>query len=95
MRYPLDYMKIRTCQFGVYNPTSNIFGHVRVNRVHQGWDLQASPGTLVYAITDGELKSGYHNDYGWWISLKFSHRATTYWAFYGHLGRAGIYFRSY
>jgi len=87
MRYPLDVMKIRPFQFGIYDPLSNTFGKVRAHhtRAHQGWDLLALPGLPVYAVADGDLKCGSSNSYGTWISLAFQRRGLTYYAFYAHL----------
>jgi murein DD-endopeptidase MepM/ murein hydrolase activator NlpD len=70
MRNPLLTMRIRPYQGHVSNPISNTYGNVRTQpvhgkpkpRVHQGWDLQAAPLTVVYAWScpgsvDGELLS--------------------------------------
>lgn len=88
MRNPLNAMKIRPFQFGKYDPVSNSFGKVRVHhtRPHRGWDLLASPGTAVYAITDGEVTSQVSPSYGKTITLKFHRSGKTYYAFYAHLG---------
>lgn len=85
MRYPLDVMKIRPFQFGIYDPLSNTFGKVRAHHTHahQGWDLLALPGHPVYAVADGDLKCGSSNSYGTWISLAFQQGGLTYYAFYG------------
>jgi len=86
MRKPLQMMKIRECQFGRSAPLTNTFGKVRTHgRPHQGWDLQAPPGTPVFAIASGPTKAGYSKDYGNWISIKFAHRGQTLYAFYAHL----------
>jgi murein DD-endopeptidase MepM/ murein hydrolase activator NlpD len=87
MRNPLDRMKIRPCQFGALDPLSNTFGLVRVHntRPHQGWDLEATVGTPVYAVADGGIKAGVSSTYGNWLSLKLSHKGRTYFAFYAHL----------
>ncbi len=87
MHYPLTVMKIRSFQFGKYDPISNTFGKVRVHHTkpHQGWDLLASPGTDVYAIADGELTTYVSSSYGETATLKFVHNRHTYYAFYAHL----------
>jgi murein DD-endopeptidase MepM/ murein hydrolase activator NlpD len=87
MRRPLNVLKIRPLQFGAYDPISNTHGMVRAKhtRAHQGWDLLAPVGTSVYAIANGELKRGQSATYGKWLSLGFSHRGQTYFAFYAHL----------
>jgi murein DD-endopeptidase MepM/ murein hydrolase activator NlpD len=87
MRNPLTVMKIRPCQYGLAAPLTNTFGMVRSNntQAHQGWDLDAAPGTTVYAITDGLTKAGISNSYGNWLSLKFSYQGKTYFAFHAHL----------
>jgi murein DD-endopeptidase MepM/ murein hydrolase activator NlpD len=87
MRAPLNAMKIRTHQAGRYAPLSNTFGNVRAGntRAHQGWDLEASPGTAVFAISDGEVTSGSSPTYGTWLSLRFSWRDKPCYAFYAHL----------
>jgi murein DD-endopeptidase MepM/ murein hydrolase activator NlpD len=65
-------------------------------RAHQGWDLYASVGTPVFAITGGTVVRT-ENDpknstgFGRYISLQFTHvnprdgRLTTFYAFYAHL----------
>jgi murein DD-endopeptidase MepM/ murein hydrolase activator NlpD len=80
-------MKIRPRQFGANAPLTNTFVTVRGNntQAHQGWDLEANPGTVVYAIADGVTKAGISSTYGNWLSLKFSHKGKTYYAFYAHL----------
>lgn len=90
MRFPLDNMKIRPLQFGATKPLTNTFGMVRTNasnkpRPHQGWDLEAPVGTPVYAITGGEVKTSFSNSYGHTVTLKFTYRGLTYYAFYAHL----------
>jgi murein DD-endopeptidase MepM/ murein hydrolase activator NlpD len=83
---PLTIMKIRPLQFGRYDPLSNTFGMVRKHRPHQGWDLLAVPGTRVFAIADGELTVGPRSaSYGNWLSLKFTYKSRTLFAFYAHL----------
>lgn len=87
MRKPLNDMKLRQLQYGKYDPVSNTYGMVRRShkRAHQGWDLAASPGTPVFAITNGELTTGFSPSYGNWASLKFTCGGHTRYAFYGHL----------
>jgi len=87
MRKPLTVMKMRTLQYGQYDPVSNSYGMVRRNhkQAHQGWDLLASPGTPVFAIADGELTVGHGATYGNWASLKFTHQGLPHYAFYAHL----------
>jgi murein DD-endopeptidase MepM/ murein hydrolase activator NlpD len=87
MHHPLTVMKIRPFQFGKYDPISNSFGKVRVHhtRPHQGWDLLATPGTVVFAIADGELTTYRSNSYGNTVTLKFVFNRRTYYAFYAHL----------
>jgi murein DD-endopeptidase MepM/ murein hydrolase activator NlpD len=90
MRYPLDHMKIRPLQFGADKPLTNTFGMVRKTasnqpRPHQGWDLEAASGTPVYAVADGEARYGLSQSYGHTVTLKFSYKDKTYYAFYAHL----------
>jgi murein DD-endopeptidase MepM/ murein hydrolase activator NlpD len=90
MRKPLQVMKIREYQIHHSAPLTNTYGYVRHDkhgkiRPHQGWDLQAAPGTPVFAIATGTAKAGYSKDYGNWISIKFEHRGRTLYAFYAHL----------
>lgn len=87
MRYPLDQIRIRELQFGTYNPISNTFGNVRNGgaRPHQGWDLEATVGTPVYAMTAGTLYTGVMNGYGLYTLLEFVYNNTTYFAFHAHL----------
>ena len=87
MQFPLTTMRIRPLQFRRARPITNIFGRVRRGgrRVHQGWDLDAHPGTPVYAIADGELTVGVSPSYGHYVRLKFEHGGRTYYAFYAHL----------
>lgn len=88
MQPPLDRMKIRPLQGGHANPLSNTFGMVRNegHRAHQGWDLDASPGTPVYAIAAGNLTASKSKDYGDCLQLEFSHDGKNFYAFYAHLG---------
>jgi murein DD-endopeptidase MepM/ murein hydrolase activator NlpD len=89
MRFPLERMKIRPCQFGRYDPLSNTFGKVRINNTkpHQGWDLIAPPGSICYAISDGELRYIDEGKTGLGLKaiLMFNCKDLTYYAVYAHL----------
>ena len=90
MRKPLNVMQIRPCQFQKSDPLSNtLVGWVQTKhgkpRAHQGWDLDARPGTPVFAIADGEVKAGTSSTYGSWLSLKFLYQGRKYFAYYAHL----------
>lgn len=92
MRYPLDQIRLRQNQFGVYNPTSNSFGNVRSGgrRPHQGWDLEAPVGTSTYAITAGTIETRTSDSYGLCATLEFLYNGQTYYAFYAHLSEQTI-----
>jgi len=85
-------MKIRPLQFGREDPISNTHGMVRRagRRPHQGWDLEASPGSPVYAIADGEVRIGISPSYGKNVTLTFQHQGRTYYAFYAHLQSTSV-----
>lgn len=95
MRNPLLTMRIRPYQGHVSNPISNTYGNVRTQpvhgkpkpRVHQGWDLQAAPLTVVYAIADGEAEVLPYSPDGWGncVRLKFTYHGRNLYAFYAHL----------
>jgi murein DD-endopeptidase MepM/ murein hydrolase activator NlpD len=56
-------------------------------RAHQGIDLQAEPGTQVFAVADGVIV-GINlglDGYGYTISLKCNIKDTVLYAFYAHL----------
>lgn len=87
VRFPMEWNKI-------LNRTKyNTFGWVRKYsdgspRLHQGWDLVAPMGTLVFPVATGEVVGVQFNDvgsYGRTINLKFTHDGKTYYAFYAHL----------
>jgi peptidoglycan LD-endopeptidase LytH len=111
MRPPLDTMRIRTGDVDelpstpgtaklsmVASPLGGTFGLVRSSgtKVHQGWDLYATPGTSAYAITEGVVEfTANQGDYGLQLCLKLSdpaiqeycrrHLVDQLYAFYGHL----------
>lgn len=74
---------------------SNAFGHnIRIDpqtnlpKDHQGWDIEAFPGTEVYAIKEGAVifvadhgKAGL----GKHVCLSFKHKNQTLYAVYAHL----------
>jgi len=71
--YPLEVMRLRTAQLASVN--SSTFGRVRNNntRVHQGWDLDAEPGTSCFSIADGIVlwtRSG--GAYGEQLAIQFN-----------------------
>ena len=89
VRFPLEWNQI-------LNRTKyNTFGWVRRDkegnagkRLHQGWDLVAPMGTLVFPVATGEVVGVQYSDvgsYGRTINLKFEHEGKTYYAFYAHL----------
>jgi murein DD-endopeptidase MepM/ murein hydrolase activator NlpD len=88
MTNPLQKMRIRTHQSDRYNPISNTFGMVRNSgaKAHQGWDLEAEPGTSVFAVAAGTLTKFTSNSYGLCLELAFTLGDKKYYAFYAHLG---------
>jgi len=73
------------------NLASNTFGWVRKTaegapKPHQGWDLQATVGTPVYAVGSGKVVFvRNHGAYGLQLCHSFSFRNQVYYAFYAHL----------
>src|SRR5688572_10266712 len=71
---------------------NNTFGMVRRYadgrpKPHQGWDFEASPGTVTYAIAAGKVEFVKVNsgDYGTQICHSFSLGGKTLFAYYAHL----------
>ena len=99
MTMPLRRMKLRTKE--LESELGASFGKVRswnatthhYAKFHQGWDLEADPGTPVYAVGDGEIThAGFHPQFGQNIVLQFSKSGQArvspvdpLWAFYAHL----------
>ncbi len=85
LSWPLEVNRIRGAK------TNNAFGMVRtdskgVKKAHQGWDLEAAPGTPCYAIADGKIVwVGSFGAYGLMVVLEFQHRGQTLHASYAHL----------
>src|SRR4051794_18574789 len=82
MRNPLNVMRIRR------QLPNNTFGMVRNQgtQPHQGWDLSASVGTQVYAVSDGLIREiRDEGAYGLQIMLEFQQGSQTLYAFYAHL----------
>jgi peptidoglycan LD-endopeptidase LytH len=83
--WPLDVNEIRR------NSERHTFGLVRRNsagqvKAHQGWDFQAMPGTICYAIADGSVALTYESpDYGKVLVLGFRHEGEQWYAAYAHL----------
>jgi len=82
LSWPLERNRIRGAI------TNNAYGMVRNGgkKPHQGWDLEAQPGTPCYAIADGEIV--WANDlkkFGLTVILELKHRGITYYASYAHL----------
>jgi murein DD-endopeptidase MepM/ murein hydrolase activator NlpD len=79
---------------------SNAFGHnIRIDpktknpKDHQGWDIEAPPGTPVHAIKTGlivDRVDSENNGYGKQICLSFDHQGTTLFAFYAHLSSIAV-----
>jgi len=100
MRNPLDRMRLRSL-YGQHNESiqteHSTFGKVRNSgtRAHQGWDLSATPGTPVYAISNGIIchaQAADHSNhfdhkgnYGRHIVLWFDYDQKEFYAFYAHL----------
>lgn len=88
--WPLDHNHIRR---GAEN---NTFGMVRrsvtgAKKPHQGWDLEAAPGTPCYAVADGKIaviRDG--GDYGLTIVLRFKFEGADHYAAYSHLSAASV-----
>lgn len=88
LAWPLERNHIRR---GFKNHT---FGMVRNGgkRPHQGWDLEAVPGTRCYAIADGVIEiAGKDKDYGSFVLLKFPYQGRTFYAMYAHLSMPAVY----
>jgi len=90
--------RIRSKLSAAASPIGGDFGMVRSggHKPHQGWDLYARPGTLVFAIADAELESiSYGGEYGIRMCLRLlgpamdaiarRHSAKHLYAFYAHL----------
>lgn len=90
MQNPLTAMKIRK------EKLNNTFGRVRNQgkRPHQGWDIEASVGTPVFAIARGIVKwveaGGNKGDYGKQICLEFEHKGKMLFAHYAHLSAVWV-----
>lgn len=75
---------------------SNTFGMVRKYangnpKPHQGWDLAASVGTMVYAIAAGTVEFVQNQgDYGRQVCHSFAFKGKTYYAFYAHLSSTTV-----
>ena len=57
-------------------------------RDHQGWDILSTPGSPVFAVTNGTInyvRDEGNQNYGKQVCLSFELKGTTYYAFYGHL----------
>jgi murein DD-endopeptidase MepM/ murein hydrolase activator NlpD len=89
MQTPLRHMRLRRYYGGhpnIINPPGqeshpewSLYGHVRPDKVHQGWDLRASPGTDAYAVSDGRcvgVRTHDTGDYGRYLVLQFVNKAT-------------------
>ena len=91
MRPPLDHMRLRRFSNGREHQIASAYGNVRDSgqTIHQGWDLEACPGTFAYAISDGTILKVNNDpnlsDYGRFIVLEFAQEKKQYWAFYAHL----------
>lgn len=87
--WPLQWNKIRR---GMVNHT---FGMVRDGgkRAHQGWDLEAVPGTPIFAVADGVVHvvtEAAGGDYGLQLSLEFAYEGVTLFAQYCHLSKVFV-----
>ncbi|MDR2881149.1 MAG: M23 family metallopeptidase [Azoarcus sp.] len=88
LSWPLEINRIRGAI------TNNAYGMVRNGgaKPHQGWDLEAAPGTPCYAIADGKIV--WANDlgnFGLTVILEFQHRGRTLYASYAHLMSHYVY----
>ncbi|MCA9935661.1 MAG: M23 family metallopeptidase [Ardenticatenaceae bacterium] len=78
IQFPLDEYAV----LGPFEASSS--SGVFENKRHAAEDLEASPGTAVYAIADGEISfSGKAGGYGWLIII--DHPQTNTYSLYGHL----------
>ena len=93
MKNPLDRMRLRKIYGGEEHQIRSAFGKVRHGGrlpAHQGWDLEALPGTFAYAVADSLVRD-VNNDpndgagYGKYVLLEFKHSGVRYWALYAHL----------
>lgn len=116
MRAPLDEMYVRTAELDhthsdtgttsrlshTASPLGGIFGRVRSSgtRPHQGWDIYAPVGTLLYSIAPGvvEFRED-RGDYGLQLCIRMNEEAMSriapgadrqLWAFYAHLSAAYV-----
>jgi len=88
LSWPLEMNKIRG------ETRNNTFGWVRSGgqQRHQGWDLEAAPGTPCFAIANGVIRwAGHIKKYGTTIVLEFEYQGSTLYATYAHL--SAIYVR--
>jgi murein DD-endopeptidase MepM/ murein hydrolase activator NlpD len=92
MRNPIDG-PIRIRGTG-WNRTHNVFGKdIRTNpdgtkRDHQGWDILSTPGSPVFAVTNGticKIKDDGNAGYGKQVYLSFNFQGKEYFALYAHL----------
>jgi murein DD-endopeptidase MepM/ murein hydrolase activator NlpD len=92
---PLEYNKLRSACLASVNSAK--FGLVRKNadgtlRAHQGIDLQANRGAVVFAVANGRvvgINLGL-DGYGYTITLKLDNEANNLFAFYAHLSEISV-----
>lgn len=85
--WPLKHNVIRM------NLKNHTFGKVRNSNttLHQGWDLEAVPGTPCFAIADGKIALVYVSDtYGHVVVLGFPFEGSTHYAAYAHLSAVAV-----
>jgi len=61
---------------------------------HQGWDFEASVGTEIYSIADGEVVDVFEDpspdNFGFQIKISFDYNDKIYYAFYAHLKKIDV-----
>jgi len=83
IRWPLQANAIRRGQMGTFGMVRN-----EGTKPHHGWDLYALPGTICYAVGDGEVVvAHYSNSYGNQVDIKLdaTFQGTEIYARYAHL----------
>lgn len=101
MRQPLNVMRLRTpitdpslqhCFAGAFGVAVRAPSQRNSDGIHQGWDLLASPGTVVYSVSKGKVHEVYSHltGYGRAVVVEFEFRGEQLYAIYGHLSTISV-----